>query len=198
MAGNLRHEHAMRELQRRKSMGGGRGASSSELFAHNSAYLPLKKKQKPVSAANQHIRDFAALKQGYQRRKEDFFKKLNTNPAAGAAGGKKPVAAAVQRGREKAPPSIAEVKKIRLGLVQRVLPEGLVVRRVAPQVSVGGTITRRIDGSPVRRPIRGLGLGGLEERGGNKSLLPPLAPPIRGRGAPTMFGGIRGRGAFQR
>lgn len=92
----------------------------------------------------------------YLARVEDFYKKLNT---------RQPVARAPVRALFGTAPSrpaedrnhrsdmAAELKRVRLGIAARTAPAGVLVRRVLARPV--GTVTRRVDGSPVRRPAWG-------------------------------------------
>ena len=123
--GNMRHEQAMKELQRRRLEAGPR--------------------MKGAQAKPTPQQEFSALKHGYQRRKEEFFKKLNANTS-------KP-ASTVPARPSNARKSAFEARNTRSRIVSKSLPPTAAVSRRAPVSAIkSGFLTRRVDGSPVRRP----------------------------------------------
>ena len=142
--GNYRHEQALRELQRRRLENGPR--SGAAIKANRAKPTPQQ--------------EFNALKHGYQRRKEEFFKNLNHNKARTVSG-------APSR------PSKAKQREIRSKMASKTLPPGGI--RHAPPPVKKGFLTRRVDGSPVRRP-KSLA---IEPKAA--SLLPAVVPARIGR-----------------
>jgi hypothetical protein len=169
----------MRELQKRKAETGGMraaGAINSKSRVPNASARVPKPQQ-----------EFAALRQQVQKRKEDFFKRLNapaTRPSA--------VRPSAMRDQQQ-PLSVTEVKKIRLGLVSKTLPPDYLrqqQQQQQQQTRSGPTVravsmTRRVDGSPVRRARL------QEDKNNNRLLLPAIASVHIGRRAAVVAGTSR-------
>lgn len=148
----MRHEQAMRELQRRRLEGGPRVKGGQS---------------RPTPQ-----QEFSALKHGYQRRKEEFFKKLNTNHAKPAS----TVPARPANGRKSAMEARVTTRS---RIVSKSLPPSAAVNRRAPASAIkSGFLTRRVDGSPVRRPAS------LAQGPKPIGRLPAIAPAQIGRRLP--------------
>lgn len=143
VAGNRRHEEAMKELARRRA----------EQVAKIKAGKPqLVRATVGVSAGirtkNKHLSEFQNIKDGYLKRKEDLTRKLRgTIPSkAGAAVAKKGVRAppGIRLGSMSAPPEQEQTNRP-------------VLKRAAPVVK-SGTVTRRTQSSNPTRRVGGQGL----------------------------------------
>ena len=143
----------MRELQRRRLDGGPRAAAA-----------------KGTTVRPTPLREFSALKHGCQRRKEEFFKKLNSNSTKPAS----TVPARPTMVRK----STLEARATRTKIVSKTLPPSVVTRRAPVSAVKSGFLTRRVDGSPMRRPVS------LAQGPKPTGLFPAIAPLQIGRRPP--------------